>query len=70
MLPTFGATLLDPALLDLFWTMTVVGLLLLASTLTILILPWTDREIRAVHDEARGLLPVWRPRRAALPEAH
>jgi len=69
-----SAYLLDPATAELLWTLMVTGLLLLASGLSLTLLPWSDREIQKVHTSATLLLssvvppstPLLPPRRATL----
>ena len=39
-------SLLDPALLDSLWTLSVGGLLMAAGTITLWALPWSDHAIR------------------------
>ncbi|MDG1479492.1 MAG: hypothetical protein P8R54_07870 [Myxococcota bacterium] len=41
--------MLNPATIELIWTLSVTTLLMVAGGLTILIMPWKDDEIMAVH---------------------
>jgi hypothetical protein len=41
--------MLDPATIELIWTLSVTTLLMAAGGLTIWIMPWKDEEIMAVH---------------------
>ncbi len=47
--------LLEPAFFDTIWTIFVVGALLVAAGLSLIALPWREREIRKVHDTALAL---------------
>ena len=46
----FTHGLFDPATIEVLWTMAVSSLLLLAGTLTVYILPWSNAEIDAVYN--------------------
>ena len=46
---------LDPITADLIWTLTVSGLVLAAGAITLLMLPWSDREIAQVDRSFRTL---------------
>ena len=46
---------LDPITADLIWTLTVSGLVLAAGAITLLMLPWSDREIAQVDHSFRTL---------------
>jgi hypothetical protein len=48
--------MLNPATTELIWTLSVTTLLMVAGGLTILIMPWKDDEIMAVHKEVKRLL--------------
>lgn len=52
---------LEPALIDLLWTAAMTSLLLLAGSMTVWILPWSDRELEdvrtAAHHTALNLIP-------------
>lgn len=41
--------MLDPATIELIWTLSVTTLLMVAGGLTIWLMPWKDEEIMAVH---------------------
>lgn len=68
----FTHGLLDPATFDVLWTMAVSALLLLAGTLSVWILPWSDTEIDAVHSSfsqviTQNIRPLAAPRTASQP---
>ena len=42
--------LIDPSTFELVWTMGITMFLLLAGTLTVWMLPWSDSEIDAVYN--------------------
>jgi hypothetical protein len=48
-------SLLDPALLNTLWTLSVGGLLLSAAALTLWALPWSDQAIRETD---KALSPI------------
>lgn len=45
------STALDPSFLELVWTLAVTTLLLVAGTITVWVLPWSDQELETVHRE-------------------
>ena len=47
--------LLDPATIDLLWTLTATGGLVGLGALTLLALPWTDREIARIDGAFRSM---------------
>lgn len=47
--------MLEPAFIETIWTICVVGLLFAAAALSLVALPWTEREIRDVHETALAL---------------
>ena len=50
--------LIDPITFELVWTMGISMFLLLAGTLTVWMLPWSDSEIDAVYNSiTRNLSP-------------
>ncbi len=64
--------MLEPAFIETLWTIVVVGLLIVAGGLCLIALPWSEREIRKVHETALALyappdlVPAGaRPRRVA-----
>lgn len=60
--------LIDPATVEMIWTMAVSALLLLAGTLTIYILPWSNAEIDAVYSSF-SQLPSRIPTSIPLPNS-
>lgn len=47
--------MLEPAVLETAHTAVLSGLLLVCGAMAVLALPWSDNEIRHVHNAARGL---------------
>lgn len=50
--------MLSPAFLDTLWTMSVIVLLFTAAGLSLVALPWEEREIRKVQRSALALLAL------------
>lgn len=50
--------MLEPAVLDTLWTVSVTSLLLGCTALALAALPWSDHEIKKVHEAAVGLLSL------------
>ena len=55
----------DPSLLEALWTGSVATLLLLAGSITLAMLPWSDRELAEVDAAFRGGLSLAPLRRLA-----
>ena len=46
---------IDPATIDLVWTLTATGGLMGLATLTLFALPWTDKEIAKMDSAFRAM---------------
>ncbi len=64
--------MLDPATIELIWTLSVTTLLMVAGGLTIWLMPWKDAEIMAVHRTVKSVAAARLPvplTTAAMPAA-